>query len=828
MADDPTAAGQELSEHLALLQRYLSDEVAPLVFVEALSDLVTHPPQVVAAEVRSWVAAQYRGVSPLPVSDYLFHTVRKLHVVGELELLPLDRLNAYLVGLEQVLLDQCPEEDRDSLAVDFLHLEESKTVLAAPVQIVHRAGAAEPAKTQPVRGGPPTRQAASAAGTPLPERVVQGLRRLDLLLDRLEKDTGAARAGAAGTAAAREALLARFLAAAAVSAGDAGELESSLERVRRLGIDTGTRQVLRLLGQSLPDWKPAPAAGTAAAPQHEAVAAMRQVVALGKDPAETARRYSELVHAAGDEFNSGSLGRAVTMLDLAGRLAVEDKVDPAVVRTVRSGAWSFLDADRLRLFAEAPDKHQLLRSVLDFFSDLSPDRLLDELSSEQRRDRRRLLLSLLTVHGAPARAAALERLQATSTGATWAEWYVERNLLHVLRRIPAAPDAQPDAELDVLVRLSATGAPLAVMKEAIAALGLHRSPRAEQALIARVSELEDALLGVKSLPYEPGELLGVLDRTVAILARSPSTTARRCVVDHALKRKPALGDTLARATELGGQDLSAEPELVGRLVKALRDEYPTRVFGLTVRSRRREATASQLVAALSGTAAPAVRQVLEEIAERFAEEPFAADASRALARLGAAPPPAPESAPAANLTGDLGVFGLPTLLQNLADSRVTGVLSLSGADGAAVATVRFANGFLSEASVGPLTGATALFSLVERQQADRFAFLNAPPAAAASGQPAYDVLPLLMEGMRRFDELQRASALVPDDARLKPTEIKPSRKEDETDLELMRSVWRRAVSGAAPAAIEAEAVVDPYRVRRLFEHWVEEGSLVNI
>ncbi len=823
MADDSTAVEQELGEHLALLQRYLSDEVAPLVFAEALSGLVTHPPALVAAEIRSWVAGQYRGVSPLPISDYLFHTVRKLHVVGELELLPPDRLRAFLLDLERLLLEQCPFEDQDSLADDFLHLEDSRTVLAAPVQIVHRAGVAETSRVQPVRGEPPTRHAAAAGGTPLPERVVLGLRRLDLLLDRFEKDTGTLRAAGAGLSAGQEELLARFLASAAVSASDAGELEGSLDRVRRLGIDTGTRHVLRLLGQSLPDWKPPTAAGAGEAPQHESVTAMRQIVTLSKDPAETARRFSELVHAACDEFNSGSLGRAVTMLDLAERMVVDEKVDAVVVRTVRGSAWNILDVDRLRRFAEVTEKHQLLRSVLAFFTDLAPARLLDELSSEQRRDRRRLLLSLLTVHGAPARAAALERLQATSSGETWADWYVERNLLHVLRRVPTPPDQPLDTEIDVLVRLSAIGAPVAVIKEAIAVLGQHRHPRTEQILIARVSEIEDALLGGRTVPYEPGELLGLLDRTVGMLARWTSSGARRCVVDHALRRKPPLGDTLARAADLGSQDLAAEPELLARLITALRDECPTRVFGLTVTSKRRDAAISQLITAVSGTTAPVVREVLAEIADHFADQPFAASATRALLRFEAAA--VPEKAPAASLTGDLGVFGLPTLLQNLADSRLTGLLTLSRTDGGAAATVRYANGMMSEARVGAMTGSTALFALLERPQVDRFAFVNAPPAQPEAGAELHDVLPLLMEGMRRFDELQQAAALVPDGARLKPTDVKPSRKPGEADLELMRSVWLKAVAGATPAAIEAEIPIDPYRIRRVFEHWVEEGSL---
>jgi hypothetical protein len=824
----------ELGEHLALLQRYLSDEVAPLVFSEALDSLLAQPPELIAAEVHSWVAAQYRGATPLPVSDYLFHVVRKLHVLGELGLMPPDRLRDYLLALQRHLLDQCPEEDRNALAEDFGHLDDSKTVLAAPVQIVHRAGGPESVRATPVRGDvargapvraeSPARQPQTAGGTALPARVVQGLRRLNLLLDRLESEPGAAADGGARVAPDQEALLSRILAAAAVNAAEPVELETSLDRLRRLGVNTGTRSVLRLLSQALPDWKPPAAAEKPDAPQHEAVMAMRQVVSLGKDRAETSRRFTDLVHAACEEFNSGSLGRAVTMLDLADRMASGENVDPAAVRGARSSAWSFLDPERLRTFAESAERHQLLRSVLQFFSDLAPEYLLDQLSGEQRRDRRRLLLSLLTVHGAPARAVALQRLQSTSTGSSWADWYVERNLLHLLRRIAPAAGVPVDPEIDVLVRLSQPGAPVTVIKEAIAVLAQHRHPRAEQTLIARVSELEDGLLGVKALPYEAGELLGILDRTVTILARSPSPAARRCVVDHGLRRSAQLGDTVARLSELGNQDLAGEGELVARLVKALRDELPARVFGVTVSTRKKTSAVSQLIAAVSGTKAQAVREVLREVVARYPEQGLAAEAQRALDRLGSEVP-TEKATPAASLTGDLGVFGLPTLLQNLADSQVTGTLSLLGADAAPVATLRLATGNLGDVQSGRLQGPTALFALLERHQASRFVFVNAPPAAGEPG-PGSPVLPLLMEGMRRLDEFQQATVLVPDDAHLRPTEVKPSRKADETDVELMRAVWLRAVGGATPATIESDAPVDPYRVRRLFEHWVEEGSLV--
>ena len=84
---------------------------------------------------------------------------------------------------------------------------------------------------------------------------------------------------------------------------------------------------------------------------------------------------------------------------------------------------------------------------------------------------------------------------------------------------------------------------------------------------------------------------------------------------------------------------------------------------------------------------------------------------------------------------------------------------------------------------------------------------------------------LLLEGMRRYDELQRSAALVPDGARLRPTGSKPTRLAQEDDPKLLSAVWTKVSQGATAAECEAVAATDAFRVRRLLVHWVEEGSL---
>jgi len=79
--------------------------------------------------------------------------------------------------------------------------------------------------------------------------------------------------------------------------------------------------------------------------------------------------------------------------------------------------------------------------------------------------------------------------------------------------------------------------------------------------------------------------------------------------------------------------------------------------------------------------------------------------------------------------------------------------------------------------------------------------------------------------MRRYDDFQRFSALVPDDIVLVPTDRKPSTEPEEKDGALQKAIWTKASGGVTARAIESTVAADAYRVRRLLVRWVEEGSL---
>ena len=92
-----------------------------------------------------------------------------------------------------------------------------------------------------------------------------------------------------------------------------------------------------------------------------------------------------------------------------------------------------------------------------FDAGLGPAALLDQLETEERRDKRRLLLDLLVVHGEAARALARARLLASLE--TPASDFGRRNWIYLLRLVPRPAGEAADGEIDAVARFAAPGNP---------------------------------------------------------------------------------------------------------------------------------------------------------------------------------------------------------------------------------------------------------------------------------------------------------------------------------------------------------------------------------
>jgi hypothetical protein len=276
-----------------------------------------------------------------------------------------------------------------------------------------------------------------------------------------------------------------------------------------------------------------------------------------------------------------------------------------------------------------------------------------------------------------------------------------------------------------------------------------------------------------------------------------------------------------RLMELGGHDLSSHAAIATKLALTLKAELPKTVMGITL--KKGADALRPLVAALAGTPSTEVRALLSDVAMRYPGDAFGQAAAKALAAQRAAAGTRP--APAASLSGDLDLFGLPNLLQNLADNRATGTVTLFTADGAVASVLVLEGGRLRSCQTGPLRGKDAFYQLCERPFPGTFALAAHRAAVPEKGAEApLEIVGLVLEGLRRHDELRQAVALVGDEARLKGTGMVPTPLRDETNEALVETVWKMALDGRPPRECESAVPVDAYRVRRLLAHWVEEGA----
>jgi hypothetical protein len=544
------------------------------------------------------------------------------------------------------------------------------------------------------------------------------------------------------------------------------------------------------------------------------VEAMRRIVSLADEPIEMARRFRHLVNAAIAECNEGNLGRAVPMFEAAASLADEGKMDEGFVETVRRKGHEALDQTRLKQYLGQPERRAQLRVVLGFFTLLSPSFLLDEVRLEPRRDRRRFLLDLLEVHGAPARSLARTRLLASARRGE-SDPHIQRNWIYVMHQIPRPAEETPDEEIDAVARFAGPDHPVFVVREAVSFLGKTKHPKAAQALIDLLREYEEAFSRPTVSSHQQKEWQGSLDRIAGTLGRFPAPGAWMALLDHAFSREPSWGATLPRLAGLGEHDLSANPEVLARMLAEIKACLEPGSSGEAPTNHH----LARLVETLAHTPTPEVRKLLEEVASGHPPTPFGKAARAVLNNLTA--PPAPPAR--TDLSGQVDALGLPALLVRLSQEQATGRLAFKDEDLRERATLAFREGALVNARNRHLEGPDAVYQLFERPVVGTFAF---EPGTAPEGEASLpELTALLGEAVRRAGELPRVTALVPDDVSLRPTGRHPGAGPGETDNPLMVSIWEKVLAGLSPRRMEAELPADAFRIRRVLARWLEDGAL---
>ncbi|MGH9857148.1 MAG: hypothetical protein ACRD4B_04815, partial [Acidobacteriota bacterium] len=336
------------------------------------------PPEVVAINIHAWVSTQLRAGRSIPVSDYFYHAVKKIHMMGEYHLVRRDALKEFFEKLKPLILEYCPPGDRAVFQKNMDAMASAvPTSAASQIEVIYRQTGTQA-------------QQSSGISEPQPSDEFSGMR---LLMERIRREiTRGANSGETQTEQVRQETISEALAQAARSSRESMQLKQVLQHLQAIGIKAGTEEVFRALGRDVPEWS-LQLNPEVQLPENSNLTAMRRIITQSEDRKESAIRFHQMVKAAGERFNEGHLGQAVAIFDLAEKMITAKEVDENIIENLRRRGHEDLDADKLRKYAETPHQHGHLRSVLNFFESLRVQGLIKSLSDESKRDRRRMLLA---------------------------------------------------------------------------------------------------------------------------------------------------------------------------------------------------------------------------------------------------------------------------------------------------------------------------------------------------------------------------------------------------------------------------------------------------
>jgi hypothetical protein len=806
---DRATSDSRIREALSTVGQYLSDTIPPVHAAESVLTLLNYPPQLIASEIVNWVPTQYKANDrSASVADYFFHAVSKLYYLAQLQLVPEKALAPYLCLVKQRLLDFCPPNDKQLLQENFKSLGIAEAPIAVPINLIYR---------QTPAGEPGPEIGESRA----PGRSVN--RRHAILHERLKAEVS--QPAAAAPIKNGEDPIPHLIANAASDVHSPDELSKLQENLKSLGMDAGTDHIYRSLGQSLPGWMIESTGPDTAKSNNPAIEAMRQIIHLADDRRECSKRFQDMVQTAIEQFNKGSLARAATMLDLALGLSTDRKLDPTAVVHIRRTMHESIDLNRLRDLLKERETYPLLRKVLSFFEEFTVENILESLRKEEKRDRRRLLLDLVEIYGNDARKMALDRLQMRMLETDIAaDWHFARNLVCILNNIPRSREIPIKTEFEAVAPLLRSSLAPPLVKEAIKFAGQTKCNESEALLIATADELEKNVLNLADSGKDPTQKVSLLDRTIFALAHYGTPKANARVLQHGMSRYEEMGDTVARLAYLSGQDLSKDRECITALVQFIKSKMPRKLFGVTI--QKNDDLLLYAIRALSSTPDVVVRLTLDVVAEQFPETIFGEAAAEALKEFDAMDKPKASSARVR--TGDLELFGLPDLLQKLSRHQATGTLTLKDTKGNVTGTFSLFAGRMRDCSAGHLKGKEAAYQLIEKPVAGSFAFQGQRDSGLQAQNEklvSHDLNSIMAEGMRRYDQLQRACAIVPDSVLLKRKGSEPTLYGEEKDEDFTKRIWEKTAAPVTPEDCEAACEADSCRVRALLAHWINEGTL---
>jgi hypothetical protein len=179
------------------------------------------------------------------------------------------------------------------------------------------------------------------------------------------------------------------------------------------------------------------------------------------------------------------------------------------------------------------------------------------------------------------------------------------------------------------------------------------------------------------------------------------------------------------------------------------------------------------------------------------------------------------------LSGKLEYFDLPTIIQTLANSSLTGTLTITDKAGRDFATLYFQGGRMLYASAGPLKGKDAFYQLLQSEAQDAFSFKGGPPPEKSDEESKITMAPmaLLLESARQQDELKVLKQRYSNPSRVFRPNAKTLTWDDEQSLPLAEEIWVHLKLGQSISQLLAEIPTCEYRIYKAL-YIMDAGGLI--
>ncbi len=178
------------------------------------------------------------------------------------------------------------------------------------------------------------------------------------------------------------------------------------------------------------------------------------------------------------------------------------------------------------------------------------------------------------------------------------------------------------------------------------------------------------------------------------------------------------------------------------------------------------------------------------------------------------------------LSGSLEYFDASTLIQTLAQSNRTGLLTIVDKNNETVGEIYIEDGEVRSAQLGHLHGVEAFYQVFQSISGQAFTFKVGESEAMQHGERiTFRTIAILFEANRLRDELNKLKQKIPDANKVFMPKVKKLSWKDKETAPLAKEIWDLISKGKSLDSILQKVMASHYSVYRIVSEMLDQGQI---